>query len=462
MTRVIRKNLRPFLAIIGLFAIAAAVGGYILNEQRFRFPLFEAKPMRINVELDNAQAVTPGQGQTAQVAGVNIGDIGEVELKDGRAIVGLDIKPGYEDLIRRDARALLRPRTGLKDMYVQLFPGRGARVRDGFTIRAQNTLTDVNLDEILASLDTRTRDYVTLLASGAGRGLRGRGGELAEVFRRFSPTFRDLARVSRSVGRERVALRRLVSSLAGVNGALARRPRDVSELVDTAATTMRAFASEDGNLQAAAGELGPTLRQATTTLDAVRPFARQLGPATRALVPSVRRLDRANDEILPFAREAGPTVRTQIRPFVRAARPLLKDLRPAAQGLRTALPEVDRTTKVINRFFNMAAYNPKGRESAGAAGREEGFLFWLAWVSHQGVNLQNIEDANGPMRPIFLTGTCGTLTSLVNDLPQAEFALGLSPVLAGVCRNPDTASVSTTRALRALGTTMPKVKGGGR
>jgi phospholipid/cholesterol/gamma-HCH transport system substrate-binding protein len=466
MTRVIRKNLRPFLAIIGLFAVAAAVGGYILNEQRFRFPLFEDVPMRIDVELDNAQAVTPGQGQTAQVAGVNIGDIGEVRLEDGRAIVGLDIKPGFEDLIHSDARALLRPRTGLKDMYVQIFPGhRGAPVKDGFTIRAQSTLTDVNLDEILSSLDTRTRDYITLLADGAGRGLRGRGSDVAEVFRRFSPTFRDLARVSRSVGRERVALRRLVTSLGDVNGALARRPRDVSELVDTAATTMRAFASEDGNLRAAARELGPTLRQATTTLDAVRPFARQLGPTTRALVPAVRRLDRANDEILPFAREAGPTVRTQIRPFVRAARPLLKDLKPAAQGLRTSLPEVSRATNVINRFFNMAAHNPRGREPAGQAGREEGFLFWLAWVSHQGVNLQNIEDANGPMRPIFLTGTCGTLTSLVNDLPQAEFALGLSPILAGVCRNPDTASVSTTRALRALGKVPPKLavgKGAGR
>ena len=124
MKRVIRKNLGPFRAIVGLIFIAVVVGGYILNEQRLRFPLVEDQPMRINVELDNAQAVTPGQGQTAQVAGVEIGDIAEVKLREGRALVGLDIKPQYEDLIHRDARALLRPRTGLKDMYVQIFPGR--------------------------------------------------------------------------------------------------------------------------------------------------------------------------------------------------------------------------------------------------------------------------------------------------------------------------------------------------
>ncbi|MBA3327433.1 MAG: MCE family protein [Solirubrobacterales bacterium] len=462
MTRVIRKNLRPFLAIIGLFAIAVVVGGYILNEQRLRFPLIEDKPMRIDVVLDNAQAVTPGQGQTVQVAGVDIGSIGEVELKDGRAVVGLDIEQEFDDLIHRDATALLRPRTGLKDMYVQIFPGRaGPPVREGFTIPIRNTLTDVDLDEILAELDNRTRDYITLLANGAGRGLRNRGNDLAEVFRRFNPTFRDLARVNRAVGRERVALRRLVSSLADLNGRLADKPRDLSELVDSAATTFTAFASEDDNLRDTVSELAPTLTQATRTLRAVQPFAQQLGPTTRALVPAVRELDEANDEVRPFAREAAPIVRSQIRPFVRAARPLVQDLAPAARGLSRAFPELDRSANVLNRFLNMAAFNPAGREAPDndRAAREEGYLFWLAWTAHQGLNLQSTEDANGPIRPVFLTGTCGTFTSLVNDEPPLEFALGLSPLLATACKNPDTASTNVTRALRTLGKTKPKVGG---
>ena len=91
MSRVIRKNLGPFTAILVLVALAAVVGSYILNEQRFRFPLAEPTPFRVNVEIDNAQAVTPGQGQTAQVAGVRIGDIAEVKLRDGRA----SIAPGH-------------------------------------------------------------------------------------------------------------------------------------------------------------------------------------------------------------------------------------------------------------------------------------------------------------------------------------------------------------------------------
>jgi phospholipid/cholesterol/gamma-HCH transport system substrate-binding protein len=460
MSRAIRKNLGPFLAIVGLVAIAVAVGGYILTQQRFRFPFIEDKPMRVNVELDTAQAVTPGQGQTAQVAGVKIGDIADVRIKDGRAIVGLDIKPQYADLIHRDARAELRPRTGLKDMYVQIFPGRdGPPVKEGFTIPVQSSLTDVDLDEILSELDARTRDYVTLLANGAGEGLHRRGNDLARVLARYGPTVRDLGRVDHSVAQERVALRRLVTSLAQVNGRLARKPQELSRLVSTGSTTLRAFASEDRNLRGAVSELAPTLQQATRALRAVAPFATELGPTTRALLPAVRELQNVNAQVSPFAREATPIVRTKIRPFTRRAQPVARDLAPAARGLARAIPEADRSAKVINDFVNMLGHNPNGREAPDKRGREEGYLFWLSWLSHQTTNLQSIDDANGPMRPIFVTGTCNTFTSLVNDLPQAEFALGLSPLLATVCRNPTTTSLNAGRSLRTLG---DLVKGGSR
>jgi phospholipid/cholesterol/gamma-HCH transport system substrate-binding protein len=452
VTRVIRKNLGPVTAIIVLVAIAAVVGGYILDHQRFRFPLVEDKPMRINVELDTAQAVTPGQGQTVQVAGVQIGDIGEVSLKDGRAVVGLDIKKEFEDVIHPDATALLRPRTGLKDMYVQVFPGKeGTPVKEGFTIPIAASLTDVDLDEILSELDARTRDYLTLLANGAGEGLRGKGKTLAAVLKRYGPTVRDLGRVNREVAKERVALRRLVTSLSQVNGELARRPQDLTRLVSGASRTLRAFAREDGGLRDAVGELAPTLQTATATLNAVTPFAQELGPTTRALLPAVRELETVNAKVSPFAREATPIVRRKIRPFVRTAVPLVKDLAPAARGLSRAFPELDRNAKVLNDFVNMLGHNPNGREAPDKAGRDEGYLFHLGWLAHQTTNLQSIDDAHGPMRPIFLTGTCSTLTSLVNDLPQAEFALGLSPLLATVCRNPTTRSLSVRRSLRANG-----------
>ncbi len=263
MILTLRKNVRYIVALLGLAAIALAVASYILKEQGVRIPFASEGPVRISAVLDNAQAVTPGQGQTVQVAGVQVGKIATVELEEGRAKLGLDIEPKFMDsgLIKTDATALLRPRTPLKDMYLQVFPGKrdGTPIRKGFELPLRNTMTDVDLDEILSALDGRTRDYLTLLVNGAGNGLKDRGGDLAEVFRRFEPTVRDLARVNRSVAGERVALRRLVSSLAGLNGKLAERPQDLSQLVTASNATFGAFASEDQNLKATVSELPATL-----------------------------------------------------------------------------------------------------------------------------------------------------------------------------------------------------------
>jgi phospholipid/cholesterol/gamma-HCH transport system substrate-binding protein len=456
MKRVIRENIPSFAAILGLVAIAAVVGGYILNEQRLRFPFIEDEPARYEIVFSNAQAVTPGQGQSIQVSGVQIGLIGDVRLEEGRAIVGVDIEPRYADLIKEDARALLRPRTGLKDMYIQLFPGSpdAPRAAEGFTIPVANTLTDVDLDEILNSLDERTRDYVKLLVQGTGEGLKDRGSDVAEVFRRFAPTLRDLGRVNRAVARERVSLRRLITSMARLNERLARNPEDLSQLVDTSAATFRAFASEDDNLRATISELAPTLEQTNTTLRQVLPFARELEPATRRLVPTMRALDEANREVRPAARTITPIVRDPIRPFVRESRPVVRDLAPAAESLADVSPELTRDLGVLNRFFNMLAHNPRGREDANQPNREEGYLFWLAWVGHQTVNLINTDDANGPMRPVFLTGTCTTLQTFIEtegfNAPVMEFGFNLSALFANICGNEDGPSVSLDELLKIL------------
>jgi phospholipid/cholesterol/gamma-HCH transport system substrate-binding protein len=320
-------------------------------------------------------------------------------------------------------------------MFLQVDPGSGGAplAKKGFTIPVSRTLTDVDVDEILSSLDADTRDYVRLLANGAGHGLQGRGTQLAEVFRRFEPTVRDLARVNGSVAKERRALRRLINSFARLNGELATKGPELAGLVDASAKTFRAFASEDVNLSRTVSDLPGTLRQASSTLLSVRRFADQLGPTAGKLVPAVRALNRANKQVRPFARASTPVLRDQIRPFVREARPLLADLRPAATALADATPDLTRSFVVLNHLFNMLGYNQNGREDPGVSTRDEGYLFWIAWVTHQTINLINVDDANGPLRPVFLTGSCSTLQSIAANSPLVAFGLNLGPILAGPC-----------------------------
>src|SRR3712207_2867995 len=150
MRDAIRKNLRLFLLIVVFMSLGVAVGTYILARQRLRFPIVEEKPFQLKMELANAQAVTPGQGQTVRVSGIQVGEIGKVDLKDGFAVVELKIEPKYEGLIREDATALLRPKTPLKDMFLEVDPGRGKALEENETVPLEATQTDVNPDEFLA------------------------------------------------------------------------------------------------------------------------------------------------------------------------------------------------------------------------------------------------------------------------------------------------------------------------
>src|SRR2546421_735875 len=131
-----------------------------------------------------------------------------------------------------------------------------------FSIPGSNTLPDLNVDEILSSLDSNTRAYLDLLVNGAGQGLKGKaGGELAQVLERFEPTHRDLARLNQAVAARGANLRRLVNSLRRLNGALFTKQAQIVQLIDSSSKVFRAFASEDHNVSRAIADLPATLRQ---------------------------------------------------------------------------------------------------------------------------------------------------------------------------------------------------------
>ena len=437
----IRKHFGDFLAVLALFVLALGVGGYILTQQRLRFPLVQEQPLRLKVELSDAQAVLPGQGQTIRVAGVKVGDIGTVELDEGKAVVEMQIEPKYEGLIKEDATALLRTKTGLKDMFLEVDPGAGRPMEEGDRIQSQNTAPDIDPDEVLAALDSDTRSYLKLLVAGAGKGLKGRGTDLRETFKRFEPLHRDLARVTTAIANRRENLKRLVHNYGLLTTALADSDNDLTRLVRASNSVLEAFASEDDNLSAAVSKLPGALGATRTALVKADKLGRVLGPSLESLRPSFRKLDAANQQVLPLAREGTPIVRDQLRPFARIATPYFEELGLAARDLSRSGPDLTTSFEKLNRLFNLGAYNPGGTqeisgacENGGACtdaerNREEGYLYWLGWTAQNTVSLFHTGDAQGNFRRFSLGGaSCGTLTNM--GLPAAAIPVIAS---AGIC-----------------------------
>ncbi len=446
MRRAITSHLRDFAAIIGMVALAIGIGGYILSNQRLRFPLIEEKPFQVWVEAENARGVTPGQGQTVRVAGTRVGDVGEVKLVEGKALIRMDLEQKYDDLVRQDATILLRPRTGLKDMFLALDPGTptAPAVKEGETVSSANTQPDVNADEILAGLDTDTRSYLKLLINGAGKGLDGRSDDLRQVFARLGPIHRDLDELNSEVVKRRRNLARLITNYGSTVSRLGKEDDALSSLVRDSDRVFGRLAQEDAQISAAVARLPGALDQTQRTLRKVNTLGQVAGPAFRALRPAVSRIDDANRELRPLAEKAEPILRKSVRPLVRRARPYIRNLQPAARNLGTASPDLRESFFELNRFFNIAAYNPNGAEGLSGnfqqdLNRQEGLLFWLGWVAHNTNSMFSTSDASGPYRRFIILATCTTYQQLLLDngaaAPLVEDALGLKDLLAdtGLC-----------------------------
>ena len=428
MKRAIKTHRVDFIAIIVLLILAIAGSGYILSHERLRFPFIQSSPFVINAELSSGKAITPGQGQTIRVSGVQIGDIGGVKLQNGVAVAQMDIDPKYSHLIHTDATVLLRPKTGLDDMFLEVDPGSPSApvAKAGYTIPVGNTNPPLDPNEILASLDSDTRAYLDLLVNGAGQGLKGQGGsELAKLLERFLPTHRDLARLNSVVAERGANLRRLIHSLQVLNTSMAVKRAQIVQLVDSAGKVFKAFANANQNVSQAVADLPATLRQTTQTLQKVQTFANIVTPATRNLLPAVSAIPAANAATVDLAHgvasPAHPVIRTQIRPFVVAARPLVRNLRPASQNLATATPNLSTSFGVLNHLFNELGYNP--------GGGQHGYLWWLAWTDHNARSVFATQDANGDFRQLFIQASCASLAQIAQNVPGSEAVLAVTGIL---------------------------------
>ena len=411
----------------------------IVQNQRLRIPLLEAKPFELKAEMTTAQAVTPGQGQTVRVAGVRVGDISSVDYEDGHAVVTMAIDRKFLP-VYKNATILLRPKTGLKDMFLELDPGTNYdpssnddEFQNGGTIPVANTAPDTNVDQILAALDGDTRAYLRLLLVGGGQGLNGRGKDLGKLLGSLGPINRGLARLNTEVAKRKENLATLIHNMNLLWGRVGEDGQGIEQLVSASNQALGAIAGQTPDVERTVSLLGPTLRTTRVALAKTDQLATVLGPAINSLRPFARRLKPVNDSLASLSQTTYQPIKNDIRPFVRNAREPVRNLRPAAKNLVGATPRLTTVGEKLNKLFNMAAYNPNGAEAAGTPGRDEGYLYWLGWLGHVGNSTFSSQDAHGTYRHVYVVATCNTLKSILASSPLAPALTGFGQLMGTTC-----------------------------
>jgi phospholipid/cholesterol/gamma-HCH transport system substrate-binding protein len=375
----------------------------------------------ISAEFSTAQAVTPGQGQSVDIAGIEIGKVSSVDLEDGHAVVGMDIQPKYMKLIHPDASFLLRPKTGLNDMIVEVDPGGGEKpIEDGAHFTLSQTEPNTNLDAFLATLDGDTRQYIQLLVAGGAQGIGGRGKQLGNALRRFGPFVHYVAKLNKAVAARHVALANVIHNFADLTTELGRHDAEIKRFVTSSDAALGNFANQQDSIQEALIEFPDSLAAAKRGLASSTQFSRASYPALTGLIPQAQALKPAFQATEKMFEETTAPIRDQIRPFTRQIRPFLTHANEGSQPLKKTVTNFGNALGGFNSFLNELAYKPKDKES---------YLFYLPWLNHNFNATFNLQDAGGPLLRGMVVLTC-TGSALANGVVQTANLYYLKTLIA--------------------------------
>ena len=369
MKRAISKHLRDFLAILFMIVVAAGVAGYILSNQRFYLPAWVPVVgtdfYEIEAELETAQAVVPGQGQTVNIAGVKVGEIGTVELEDGAAVVDMKIKRKYAP-VYKDATILLRPKTAAQGHVPGARPGQPAgRARSRRAAR-------VPVGQHAAGREHRRvprragHRHAGLPAGAAQLGRRGaskgtRRPSCARRFKRFEPTARDARKVTGQLSKRRTQHPARDPQLpgavhrAGLEGPPAGRVRRLGQ--------RQLRGHRQPGAQPARGACGCCPARSTETRDTLRtvgrrgrrPRARAPEAAPRRARAGARRCARSR----PFRARPRPSSATSCGRSPATSRPAVRDTAQAAEDLVVVTPRLTSTVRGPQLALQHARLQPE-------------------------------------------------------------------------------------------------------
>ncbi len=328
------------LAIIALFTLSCfglltflwvAFGGHV--------PL-QPKGYRVEVSFDNATQLA--DQADVRVAGVPIGKVVKKELdpKGNRTLATLEIDSRFAPL-RKDARALLRQKTLLGEIYVEMSLGKksspaipeNGRLANG---RVQHA---VSFDEFLSTFDAPTRKVFQQWQATSAKAGEGRSQDLSDALGNL-PAFAENAQgVVDVLDRRQEALGSLVRNTGRTFGAITRNEGALQGLIKDNTTVFRTLSGRRDKIAESIVAFPAFLRESRVTLRRLKTFSLSTTPLIR--------------DLRPVLVDVQPTL-ASLRTLSPDLNQLFLDLRPLITAGRTGFPALGRVLRGLDPTLSAA------------------------------------------------------------------------------------------------------------
>jgi virulence factor Mce-like protein len=313
----------------------------------------------LKAQFESANSIRPNS--PVRIAGVDVGKVKKIEPLEGTnsAVLVMELKHSALP-IHVDATAKIRPRIFLEgNFFVDLRPGtpQSPQLQSGDTLKISQTATPVQLDQVLTSLQSDSREDLTSVLDGVNTALNTKqGGKTAaqsfnEAYDDIPPAERSTAQVFEALlgtepGRD---VSRLIRGTARTAEALDANETQLQGLITNLNTTMAAFASESGNLSESIRLLAPTLANANrafTALNAAFPPTRAFA---REILPGVRETPATIDAAFPWIAQTQKLVgKNELGGLAEQLAPAAADLARLIDQAEILLPQTDLASKCVS------------------------------------------------------------------------------------------------------------------
>jgi virulence factor Mce-like protein len=180
----------------------------------------------------DANGVT--RGADVQVAGHDVGQVTAVEARGDRSIVTMRINQQYAP-VHEGSIARIRYSTLLAQKYIELAPSsHGSRIASGGTIPSTETITPVDFDQSLSSLDPQTRQKLQVVVQQLGGGVDGRQAALNDWLDQLHGLSLESQPPLDTFAQHDDNLGRITSNLAITGNRLAQSKDNLGQLVQSA------------------------------------------------------------------------------------------------------------------------------------------------------------------------------------------------------------------------------------
>ena len=356
----------------------------------------------LKAQFQSANSIRPNS--PVRIAGVDVGKVKKIEPLQGSnsAVLVMELKKSALP-IHVDATAKIRPRIFLEgNFFVDLKPGtpQSPQMHSGDTLKISQTATPVQLDQVLTSLQSDSREDLTQVLDGINTALNTKQNGVTAA-QSFNKAYDDIPAAERSTAQVFEALlgtepgrdvSRLIRGTARTAEALDTNESQLRGLITNLNTTMAAFASESGNLSASIRELAPTLRNANAALSSLNAAFPPTRAFAKEILPGVRETPATIDAAFPWIAQTRKLVSKQeLGGLAEELSPATADLARLIDQAEQLLPQTDLASRCVRDIvLPTGDVVIKDEFTTGVENYKE-FFYALVGLSGEGENT----DGNG-------------------------------------------------------------------